>query len=127
MFDDQGNPTDRFSDVASIFVNKLDADGQQHGFDDVNIGSYLELFEETDQDFGLYMVTDIDDKTSMNPSYWIFVVDFVKSKSFTASAVGSARFKFFEITGGDISGYATEQYVDDKFNFSQYEELTQCP
>jgi len=114
LFDGSGQPTDMFNNVASIYVSTIDADGTPHGFDDVVAGSYVEIFNDTDADFGLYVVKDVDDKSNMNPGYWIFTVDFIKSNRLPSRANGLARFKFFEApTGGDISELAppTPAYI----------------
>jgi hypothetical protein len=107
LFDSSGQTTDMFNNVASIYVSTIDAAGNPHGFDDVVAGSYVEIFNDTDADFGLYVVKDVDDKSNMNPGYWIFTVDFIKSNRLPSKANGLARFKFFEApTGGDISELA---------------------
>jgi hypothetical protein len=106
LFDGSGQSTDMFNNVASIYVSNIDADGNPHGFDDVVAESYIEIFNDTDADFGLYVIKDIDDKSNMTPGYWIFTVDFIKSNRLPSRANGLARFKFFEApTGGDASQF----------------------
>ena len=106
LFDTSGQFTDMFNNVGSIYVSTIDADGNPHGFDDVVTGSYIEIFEDSNADFGLYLIKDIDDKSNMNPGYWVFTVDFIKSNRLPSKAVGLARFKFFEApTGGDASEF----------------------
>ena len=79
------------------YINStIDANGNPHGFGDVVAGSYVEIFNDTDADFGLYVVRDVDDKSNMIPGYWIFTVDFIKSNRLPSRANGLARFKFFE-------------------------------
>ena len=54
----------------------------------------------------VFVITDVDDQTGGNNSFWIFTVDFVRSNSLTSSAGGLARFKIFEApTGGDVSEF----------------------
>ena len=106
LFDTSGQFTDMFNNVGSIYVSTIDADGNPHGFDDVVTGSYIEIFNNTNADFGLYLIKDIDDKSNMNPGYWVFTVDFIKSNRLPSKAIGLARFKFFEApSGGDASEF----------------------
>ena len=96
LFDTSGQSTDMFNNVGSIYVSTIDANGNPHGFNDVVTGSYIEIFNDTDADFGLYVIKGINDKSNMNPGYWIFTVDFIKSNRLPSRANGLARFKFFE-------------------------------
>ena len=97
LYDSSGNITSDFNSVATIFINTVDSNSVTHGFDDVSDGSYLEIFEDTDADFGLFQITDVDDQTGGNTSFWSLTVDFVKSNSLTSTADGLARFKIFEL------------------------------
>ena len=117
-----------FNNVGSIYVSTIDADGNPHGFDDVVTESYIEIFNDTDADFGLYVVKGIDDKSNMNPGYWIFTVDFIKSNRLPSKANGLARFKFFEgptggeagqfvkKTGDEMSGALTLENTQDNYS-----------
>lgn len=97
MYNITGDVTDDYNSVATIFVNPVDSSGLSHGFSDVSDGSYLEIFDADDEDFGLYQVTDIDDQTGGQSPFWIFTVDFVKANKSPNEANGVARFKFFEL------------------------------
>lgn len=97
LYNQTGNISSEFNEVATIFINTVDASGTVHGFNDVPIGSYLEVFESDSADFGLYQITDVDDQTSGQQPFWTFTVDFVKSNSTSSEASGLARFKIFEL------------------------------
>ena len=103
LFDGAGQPTNKFNDAGSIYVSKFDNTSTPHGFDNITIGSYIEIFVEGAEDFGLYLVTDITDLSANATPYWVFTVDFVKSNNLLSTASGNSRFKFFEISGGDVT------------------------
>ena len=106
LYNSSGNITSDFNSVATIFINSVDSNSITHGFGDVENGNYLEIFQDTDADYGVYVITDVDDQTGGNNSFWIFTVDFVRSNSLTSTAGGLARFKIFEApTGGDVSEF----------------------
>ena len=106
LYDSTGNITSDFNSVATVFVNTVDSNSITHGFADVKDGTYIEIFQDNDADYGVYVITDIDDQTGGNNSFWIFTVDFVRSNSLTSTAGGLARFKIFEApTGGDVSEF----------------------
>ena len=97
LFDVDGIATNKYTNARSIFVTPVDVNGTSHSFDDVVDGSYIEIFASDTSDFGLYNITGITDKTNLNPGYWVFDVNFIKSNSVLATADGPARFKFFEL------------------------------
>ena len=102
-----GNNTDIFSQARLIFVSTSDADGNPHGFNNHEAGELIQIFNKSDDEYGLYEITDIDDNSSnsQNP-YFSFSVDFVRSFSSTGKAVDRGRFKFFNAPqGGTADGF----------------------
>ena len=96
-----GNNTDIFSQARLIFVSTSDADGNPHGFNNHEAGELIQIFNKSDDEYGLYEITDIDDNSSnsQNP-YFSFTVDFVRAYSGTGKAINRGRFKFFNAPGG---------------------------
>lgn len=103
LFDGAGQPTNQFNNVDSIYVSKFDNSSTPHGFDNITVGSYIEIFVDNSPNFGLYLVTDVTDLSANATPYWVFTVEFVKSNTAISTASGSSRFKFFEISGGDVT------------------------
>ena len=102
-----GNNTDIFSQARLIFVSTSDADGNPHGFNNHEAGELIQIFNKSDDEYGLYEITDIDDNSSnsQNP-YFSFSVDFVRSFSSTGKAIDRGRFKFFNAPqGGTADGF----------------------
>ena len=54
LYDSTGNITSDFNSVATIFVNTVDSNSITHGFGDVEDGAYLEIFQDTDADYGCF-------------------------------------------------------------------------
>ena len=106
-----GDPADIFAAVENIVINEKDKAGTIHSFDNVELGQLLEIFEETDADYGLYTILDVNRQTGGGTgvipayTYWSFDVALVRTgQGDTAS--GLARFKIFSPPeGGTADGF----------------------
>ena len=94
-----GTTTSEYAQADQIFINTVDTDGKLHNFNDVEVGSYLEIFSPDDGDYGLYKVTEKSDETSGANSFWMFDVEHSRSNrpSADADSEDNCRFKFFTI------------------------------
>jgi hypothetical protein len=111
-FDDGlGSQTDDFASVGNIAMNPTDSDGNFNDFSDVEAGQLLEVFEDGDQDFGLYQVDHIQKRVAilgaggLTYEYWSIDVTTLRSGA-GDTASGKARFKFFHPPeGGNASEF----------------------
>jgi hypothetical protein len=111
-FDDGlGSQTDDFASVGNIAMNPTDSDGNFNDFSDVEAGQLLEIFEDGDQDFGLYQVDHIQKRVAilgaggLTYEYWSIDVTTLRSGA-GDTASGKARFKFFHPPeGGNASEF----------------------
>ena len=62
FLDENTAPTDRFDGAAHIYVSTRDADNVTHDFNNHEAGEYLQIFNKEGDGYGLYQITDIDDK-----------------------------------------------------------------
>ena len=111
-FDDGlGSQTDAFASVGNIAMNPTDSDGNFNDFSDVEAGQLLEIFEDGDQDFGLYQVEHIQKRVAIlgagGLTYEYWSIDVTTLRSGTGdTASGKARFKFFHPPeGGNASEF----------------------
>ena len=107
LYDGSSVKTDVFSDARLIFASTTDADGNPHGFNNHEAGELIQIFNKSNDEYGLYELTDIDDRSTdpVNP-YFSFTVDFVRAYSRTGKAVDRGRFKFFNAPeGGTADGF----------------------
>ena len=105
-----GNLATIFAAAGNIAINPTDSDGNFNDFSDVEAGQLLEIFEEGDQDYGLYKVDHVQKRVAINAgmiSYEYWSIDVTPLRSGAGDkANGKARFKFFnEPTGGDASEF----------------------
>ena len=91
-----------FSDVAELIFNKLDSQGNPHGFGDVEVGQYVQLFQEGSPDSALYQ---IDAEATPNGDDFNFDVTFVRSIGDFPDLGETFRFKFFSIVDGNPDEY----------------------
>ena len=94
-----GTSTSEYPQADQLFINTLDSDGGLHNFNDVEVGSYLEIFSPDDGDYGLYKVTGKSDETGGANSFWMFDVEHSRSNRpmADASLEDKCRIKFFTI------------------------------
>ena len=105
-----GNLASIFAAAGNIAINPTDSDGNFNDFSDVEAGQLLEIFEEGDQDYGLYKVDHVQKRVAINAgmvSYEYWSIDVTALRSGPGDkANGNARFKFFnQPTGGDASEF----------------------
>ena len=110
-FDDGlGSQTDAFASVGNIAMNPTDSDGNFNNFSDVEAGQLLEVFEDGDQDYGLYQVDHVQKRVAIlgggvTHEYWSIDVTALRSGG-GDTANGKARFKFFHPPeGGNASEF----------------------
>ena len=110
-FDDGlGSQTDVFASVGNIAMNPTDSDGNFNDFSDVEAGQLLEVFEDGDQDVGLYQVDHVQKRVAIlgggvTYEYWSIDVTALRSGG-GDTASGKARFKFFHPPeGGNASEF----------------------
>lgn len=106
-----------YKDVTSIMLHKTDANDTGHTFNDINIGQFIELFNETDSDFLLGEITNKVGGTD----FIELVVNVNKSIGQVADKV---RVKVFTLADAnlDLSGYATlaeENEFQEKQEFNK--------
>ncbi|MHA2404268.1 MAG: hypothetical protein ACXADH_14820 [Candidatus Kariarchaeaceae archaeon] len=106
-----GDPADIFAAVENVVINEKDKAGTIHSFDNVELGQLLEIFEETDADYGLYKILDVNRQTGGGTgsvpayTYWSFDVSLVSTGQ-GDKASGLARFKIFSPPeGGTADGF----------------------
>jgi len=94
-----GTTTSEFAQADQVFINTVSTDGTLHNFNDVEVGSYLEIFSPNDGDYGLYKVTGKSDETGGANAFWMFDVEHSRSNRpmADASMEDTCRFKFFTI------------------------------
>ena len=94
-----GTTTSEYPQADQIFINTIDTDGKLHNFNDVEVGSYLEIFSPDDGDYGLYKVTGKSDETGGANAFWMFDVEHSRSNRpmADASLEDKCRVKFFTI------------------------------
>ena len=103
-----GNPTGVVQSIQSVWIHSIDSAGKRHGFADVNPGQLLEIFVESNPDYGLFEVVEAHDYTDGAGDYWIIDVNFVQSLDNTTRFNGGnlCRLKIFQApSGGDLSAY----------------------
>ena len=101
-----GTPTSEFPQADTLFINSVDTSSALHNFTDVTVDSYVEIFSETDADFGLYQIKVIHDESEGANSFWHFEIEHIRSNRPLADAEAICRFKFFELSeGADASTF----------------------
>ena len=96
-----GLPT-AFDQVDTIVFNKEDDAGEPHGFADIKVDSYIQLFQDGENDTAIYHV-DVAPVSSGNE--YIIQVSFVRAEGDYPSLDELFRFKFYELAGGDAGAY----------------------
>jgi hypothetical protein len=85
LVDGLGDPADIFAAVENIVINEKDKAGTIHSFANVEVGQLLEIFEETDADYGLYTILDVTQQIGGGVgaipayTYWSFDVALVRT------------------------------------------------
>lgn len=122
MYDDDeaniGSPTGQFPVVKSIWINNEDSASAPHGFANAKADDLIELFVEGSEDFGLYEIVAVHDKTADSAQCWIIDVVFIRQygdaseandgdtirvKIFNPPSGGTAS-EFVKISGDDMKG-----------------------
>ena len=96
-----GLPT-AFDQVDTIVFNKEDDAGEPHGFADIKVDSYIQLFQDGENDTAIYHV-DVAPVSSGDE--YIIQVSFVRAEGDYPSLDELFRFKFYELAGGDAGAY----------------------
>ncbi len=95
-----GNP-----DIVTIQLSKVDNEGAFHTYADVKEGQLIQLFEDTNSDYGLYLIESIAGHDDSSMTAVTFTVSFVSG--FGQATEGDlARLKIFSPPeGGDPDGF----------------------
>ena len=96
-----GLPTS-FDQVDKIIFNKVDDAGEPHGFGDIKVDSYIQLFQDGENDTAIYHV---DVAPVANGDEFEIEVSFVRAEGEYPTLDELFRFKFYEIVGGDAGAY----------------------
>ena len=95
-----------FADTQKIYLSNQDNNdpSQSHTFKDIDVGQYVELFENTDSSFLLGVIT----ATAVEAGFHVFTVDVVKAQGqpgeepVRRNVDQGIRVKFFNITGSSV-------------------------
>ncbi len=97
---DYGNP-----DIVMIQLSKVDNEGVSHTYADVEEGQLIQLFEDGNSDYGLYLVESIAGHDDSSMTAVTFTVSFVSGVG-QATEGDLARLKIFSPPeGGDPDGF----------------------
>ena len=96
-----GLPTS-FDLVEKIILNATDDAGEPHGFGDIKVDSYIQLFQDGENDTAIYHV---DELPVASGDEFTIEVSFVRAEGDYPSLDELFRFKFYEIVGGDAGAY----------------------
>ena len=96
-----GLPTS-FDQVDKIIFHKEDDAGEPHGFGDIKVDSYIQLFQDGENDTAIYHV---DALPVANGDEFEIEVSFVRAEGDYPALDELFRFKFYEIVGGDAGAY----------------------
>ena len=97
---DYGNP-----DIVMIQLSKVDNEGVSHTYADVEEGQLIQLFEDGNSDYGLYLVESIAGHDDSSMTAVTFTVSFVSGVG-EATEGDLARLKIFSPPeGGDPDGF----------------------
>ena len=107
---DSGNVASIFAAVKNIALNEKDLDNTIHNFGGTEEGDLLEIFEESDADYGLYSIIRIEKIDNPNPggiAYSYISIDVKLERTGNGDSADSrARFKVFKAPeGGDASAF----------------------
>jgi hypothetical protein len=114
--DGGGLPT-TFADVARIILNAEDDAGEPHGFGDIKVDSYIQLFQDGENDTAIYHV---DELPAASGDEFTIEVSFVRAEGDYPELDELFRFKFYEIVGGDAGAYVlkTGDTMSGKLEFA---------
>ena len=123
-----GTPTSEFPQADALFINSVDSNGGTHSFTDITVDSYVEVFDSSDDDYGLYQIRAIHDETSGATSFWHFELEHIRSNRLLAGPASTAacRFKFFELSeGADATTFVlkTGDQVSGQLKFENTQEV----
>ena len=99
---DAGGLPTAFNQVAKIIIHGTDDAGEDHGFGDIKVDSYIQIFQDGDFDTAIYHV---DALPVQNGDEFEFEVSFVREEGEYPELDELFRFKFYEIVGGDAGAY----------------------
>lgn len=99
---DQGGIPTSFEDAVKIIFHEIDAEGEPHGFGDIKVDSYIQLFQAGTEDTAIYHVDELPVKSGDEFS---IEVSFVRSLGDYPQLDEAFRFKFYEIVGADADAY----------------------
>ena len=108
--DGLGGVASIFAAAKNITLNERDLNNTVHNFGGTDPGDLIEIFEEGDDDYGLYSIISIQKLSNPNPggiSYTYLSIDVHLERTGNGDmADGRARFKVFKApSGGDASGF----------------------
>ena len=82
-----------------LHFHKEDSDGSSHTFEDYKVGEYVDIFNQSNDDYAVFQITEaaniVDDIITIG----------VTPTQHRGEASGLARIKVFELASGDESGY----------------------
>ena len=98
----QGGIPTKFEDAVKLILHEFDAEGEPHGFGDIKVDSYIQLFQSGTSDTAIYHVDALPVKSGDEFS---IDVSFVRSLGDYPELDEAFRFKFYEIVGADADAY----------------------
>ena len=119
MYDDDeaniGSPTNQFPVAKSIWINDEDSAGAPHGFANAKADDLIELFVEGSEDFGLYEIVAVHDKTADSAQCWIIDVVFIRQygNASQANDGDTIRVKIFNPPSGGTASEFVKRSGDD--------------
>jgi hypothetical protein len=99
---EQGGLPTQFEDAVKIILHEIDAEGEPHGFGDIKVDSYIQLFQSGTDDTAIYHVDALPVKSG---DEFTIEVSFVRSLGDYPELDEAFRFKFYEIVGADADAY----------------------
>lgn len=99
---EQGGIPTKFEDAVKLVLHEFDAEGEPHGFGDIKVDSYIQLFQSGTSDTAIYHVDALPVKSGDEFS---IEVSFVRSLGDYPQLDEAFRFKFYEIVGADADAY----------------------
>ena len=85
--------------AAFLHFHKTDAEGKEHTFGDYEVGKYIDLFDQEDDDYALFEITEVP---TLQGDIYTIGVSPIQHKG---EAGGIARVKVFEMASADPTDY----------------------